>query len=135
MSRVLIVESDAALAQTLRWLLAAQGHDVVRAADGKEGLRLLFAERPDLMVLEILLPELDGWQVLARARDMSDLLPVLVLSALDQVPDRVRALRSGADDYVVKPCDEEELLARIEALLRRAGAPERARRRAAPTGD
>ncbi|MGW1226394.1 response regulator transcription factor [Streptomyces sp. NPDC002530] len=120
MDRLLIVEDDAATALALRELLAARGYRVLHAADGRQGLRLLFAERPALMVLDLRLPELDGWQVLARARDLSD-LPVLVLSGLDAAADRVRALRAGADDYLVKPCEPEELVARIEALLRRAG--------------
>ncbi|MEU9339496.1 response regulator transcription factor [Streptomyces sp. NPDC048290] len=127
MARILIVEDHPATALALRRLLARDGHEVVAAADGREALRALFEERPELMVLETRLPELDGWQVLARTRDMSD-LPVLVLS---QDPDAVRALRSGADDHVRKPYDDEELLARVEALLRRAGrrwAGERASR-------
>ncbi|MEV7276149.1 response regulator transcription factor [Streptomyces sp. NPDC093111] len=120
MTRVLLVEDDPDLSLALRVLLTRRGYEVSLAADGREGLRLLFAERPALMVLDLLLPELDGWQVLDRTRDMSD-LPVLVLSGLGTVDDRVRGLRSGADDYLVKPFAQAELLARVEALLRRAG--------------
>ena len=120
MTRLLIVEDDPDLALALRVLLTRHGYEVSVAADGREALRLLFAERPALMVLDLLLPELDGWEVLDRTRDMSD-LPVLVLSGLGDVDDRVRGLRSGADDYLVKPFDRTELLARVEALLRRSG--------------
>ncbi|MFE6070422.1 response regulator transcription factor [Streptomyces sp. NPDC056525] len=120
MTRLLIVEDDLDLALALRVLLGRRGYEVSVAADGREGLRLLFAERPALMLLDVLLPELDGWEVLDRTRDMSD-LPVLVLSGLGDVDDRVRGLRSGADDYLVKPFDHTELLARVEALLRRSG--------------
>ncbi|MET9672728.1 response regulator transcription factor [Streptomyces sp. NPDC006482] len=120
MTRLLIVEDDPDLALALRVLLTRRGYEVSLAADGREGLRLLFAERPALMLLDLLLPALDGWEVLDRTRDMSD-LPVLVLSGLGAVDDRVRALRSGADDFLVKPFAHPELLARIEALLRRAG--------------
>ncbi|WP_329623467.1 response regulator transcription factor [Streptomyces sp. NBC_01255] len=120
MTRLLIVEDDPDLALALRVLLTRRGYEVSVAGDGREGLRLLFAERPSLMVLDLLLPELDGWEVLDRTRDMSD-LPVLVLSGLGDVDDRVRGLRSGADDYLVKPFAHTELLARIEALLRRSG--------------
>ncbi|MFE1551976.1 response regulator transcription factor [Streptomyces sp. NPDC058718] len=120
MTRLLIVEDDPDLALALRVLLTRHGYEVSVAADGREGLRLLFAERPSLMVLDVVLPELDGWEVLDRTRDMSD-LPVLVLSGLGDVDDRVRGLRSGADDYLVKPFDRTELLARVEALLRRSG--------------
>lgn len=117
---LLIVEDDAATVVALRGLLVSAGYEVVTAADGREGLRLLFSQRPDLMVLDLMVPGLDGWRVMARARDMSD-LPVLVVSGLDEVGHRVRALRAGADDYLVKPFHGEELVARVEALLRRAG--------------
>ncbi len=117
---LLIVEDDAATVVALRGLLVGAGYEVVTAADGREGLRLLFSQRPDLMVLDLVVPGLDGWRVMARARDMSD-LPVLVVSGLDDVGHRVRALRAGADDYLVKPFHGEELVARVEALLRRAG--------------
>ncbi|MFE5795694.1 response regulator transcription factor [Streptomyces sp. NPDC056503] len=120
MSRLLVVEDDPDLSLALRVLLTRGGYDVSLAADGREALRLLFAERPALMVLDLLLPGLDGWEVLDRTRDMSD-LPVLVLSGLGELDDRVRGLRSGADDYLVKPFAQAELLARIEALLRRTG--------------
>lgn len=117
---LLIVEDDAATVVALRGLLVSAGYEVATAADGREGLRLLFSQRPDLMVLDLMVPGLDGWRVMARARDMSD-LPVLVVSGLDEVGHRVRALRAGADDYLVKPFHGEELVARVEALLRRAG--------------
>ncbi|MFJ2154343.1 response regulator transcription factor [Streptomyces microflavus] len=120
MPKLLIVEDDAATIVALRGLLVGAGYQVVTAADGREGLRLLFSQRPDLMVLDLVVPGLDGWRVMARARDMSD-LPVLVVSGLDDVGHRVRALRAGADDYLVKPFHGEELVARVEALLRRAG--------------
>lgn len=120
MTRLLLVEDDPDLSLALRVLLTRRGYEVSLAGDGREALRLLFAEHPALMVLDLLLPELDGWQVLDRTRDMSD-LPVLVLSGLGAVDDRVRGLRSGADDYLVKPFAQAELLARVEALLRRAG--------------
>ncbi|MFJ3876892.1 response regulator transcription factor [Streptomyces sp. NPDC090077] len=120
MTRILVVEDDPDVAVALRVLLGRAGYEVVAAADGREGLRRLFADRPDLMVLDIGLPPgLDGWQVLDRTRDMTD-LPVLLLSARGAESDRVRGLRAGADDYLPKPFGNEELLARVEALLRRA---------------
>ncbi|EME97837.1 response regulator transcription factor [Streptomyces mobaraensis NBRC 13819 = DSM 40847] len=123
MTRILVVEDDADLALALRVLLERAGHTVIPADDGREALRLLFAERPALVILDIGLPELDGWEVLERTRDLSD-LPVLLLTARGAETDRVRGLRSGADDYLPKPFGNEELLARVEALLRRA-APAR----------
>ncbi|MEU9719793.1 response regulator transcription factor [Streptomyces sp. NPDC047976] len=122
MTRILLVEDDPDLATALRALLGRAGYEVRHAADGREALRRLFADRPDLMVLDIGLPELDGWQVLERTRDLTD-LPVLLLTARGAEADRVRGLRAGADDYLPKPFGQEELLARIEALLRRAGRP------------
>ncbi|MFF2193922.1 response regulator transcription factor [Streptomyces sp. NPDC058157] len=119
MTRILLVEDDADLATALRALLGRAGHEVLHAPDGREALRRLFADRPDLMVLDIGLPELDGWQVLERTRDLTD-LPVLLLTARGAEADRVRGLRAGADDYLPKPFGQEELLARIEALLRRS---------------
>ncbi len=120
MTRVLVVEDDPDLALALRVLLTRSGYEVVHAGDGREGLRRLFADRPSLMVLDINLPRLDGWQVLERTRDMAD-LPVLLLTARGAESDRVRGLRAGADDYLPKPFGNEEFLARVEALLRRAG--------------
>ncbi|MEV0278299.1 response regulator transcription factor [Streptomyces sp. NPDC050610] len=120
MTRVLVVEDDPDLALALRVLLTRSGYEVVRAGDGREGLRRLFADRPSLMVLDINLPLLDGWEVLERTRDMAD-LPILLLTARGAESDRVRGLRAGADDYLPKPFGNEEFLARVEALLRRAG--------------
>ncbi|MFC5720233.1 response regulator transcription factor [Streptomyces gamaensis] len=119
MTRVLVVEDDPDLALALRTLLGHAGYGVLHAGDGREALRLLFAERPALMLLDVELPQLDGWQVLERTRDLSD-LPVLLLTARGAETDRVRGLRAGADDYLPKPFGNDELLARVEALLRRA---------------
>ena len=89
------------------------------AADGREALRTFHAERPDLVILDVSMPELDGWQTLERIRELSE-VPVLMLTAKAAEADRVRGLRGGADDYVAKPFARNELLARVEALLRRA---------------
>jgi DNA-binding response OmpR family regulator len=92
----------------------------IEAADGREGLRQFYEHRPQLLILDIGLPELDGWQVLERVRELGD-VPVLILTAASDELDKVRGLRQGADDYVTKPFGRQELIARIEALLRRAG--------------
>ncbi|MFB7636723.1 response regulator transcription factor [Streptomyces sp. NPDC056149] len=123
MTRILVVEDDPDVATALRTLLTRAGYEVLPSEDGRAGLRRLFADDPDLMVLDVGLPGLDGWQVLERTRDMTD-LPVLLLTARGAESDRVRGLRAGADDYLPKPFGNDELLARIEALLRRA-APAR----------
>ncbi|GAA0475339.1 response regulator transcription factor [Streptomyces stramineus] len=123
MTRVLVVEDDQDLALALRTLLTRAGYEVLHADNGRDGLRLLFADRPALMLLDIGLPQLNGWEVLERTRDLSD-LPVLLLTARGAETDRVRGLRAGADDYLPKPFGNDELLARVEALLRRT-APTR----------
>jgi DNA-binding response OmpR family regulator len=119
MTRVLLVEDDPDITLALRALLTGAGYQVAEAGDGRSGLRLAYQLRPDLMVLDIGLPVLDGWQVLERVRDISD-VPVLLLTGHDQEADKVRGLRAGADDYLTKPFTNAELLARVEALLRRA---------------
>jgi DNA-binding response OmpR family regulator len=119
MTRILAVEDDRDIALALRLVFGRAGYDFVSAPDGRSGLRLLHDSRPDLVVLDIGLPGMDGWAVLERIRDLAD-VPVLVLSAHRLETDKVRALRGGADDYVTKPFANDELLARAEALLRRA---------------
>jgi len=101
-------------------VLERAGLDVVEAPDGREGLRCFYRERPDVVVLDVGLPEIDGWEALARIRELSE-TPVLMLTANAAELDKVRGLRSGADDYVTKPFGRQELVARIEALLRRGG--------------
>jgi DNA-binding response OmpR family regulator len=118
---ILIAEDDADVRRLIAGLLERAGHRVVEAADGREALRLLFARHPGLVVLDVTMPGLDGWQVLERIRDVSD-VPILMLTAHGEELDRVRGLRGGADDYVAKPFGRQELLARVEALLRRAPA-------------
>jgi DNA-binding response OmpR family regulator len=124
---ILVVEDDPDIRTLLRDLLESRGYRVLDAADGRTAVRVFHEERPDLVVLDLTLPGLDGSDVLERIRDMSD-VPVLVLTARSAEADKVLALRRGADDYVVKPFGHEELLARLAALLRRAGradVPER----------
>jgi DNA-binding response OmpR family regulator len=116
--RVLVIEDDKDIALGIRTVLSRSGFDVAHSADGKEGLRAFHDARPDLVVLDIGLPSLDGWGVLERIRDLSD-VPVLMLTAHGNETDKVRGLRSGADDYLTKPFGNGELAARVEALLRR----------------
>jgi len=123
-SRILVVEDDPRLAATLDRVLAAEGHDVEVAGDGTEALRRA-RERPfDLVVLDVMLPGLDGIAVCRRLRATGS-VPILLLTALGGTEERVRGLDSGADDYLVKPFAYEELLARTRALLRRAAPVER----------
>jgi DNA-binding response OmpR family regulator len=116
--RILVVEDDKDISLGIRTVLGRNGYDVMSSGDGKEGLRVFHASRPDLVVLDIGLPTLDGWAVLERIRDLSD-VPVLILTAHGNEADKVRGLHNGADDYLTKPFSNRELAARLEALLRR----------------
>ncbi|QUF07795.1 response regulator transcription factor [Actinosynnema pretiosum subsp. pretiosum] len=116
---MLVVEDEPDIALALRLNLERAGHEVRVASDGKQGLRELHESQPSLVLLDIGLPVLDGWMVLERIRDVSD-VPVLLLTAHGMEADKVRGLRGGADDYLTKPFSAKELLARIEAILRRA---------------
>jgi two-component system response regulator MprA len=119
-SRILVVEDDTRLASTLERVLSAEGHHVDLAGDGLEALRRAREQPFDLVVLDIMLPSLDGVSVCRRLRATAQ-VPILLLTALAGTDERVRGLDAGADDYLVKPFAYEELLARVRALLRRAG--------------
>jgi two-component system, OmpR family, response regulator MprA len=117
-SLILVVEDDARLAATLERVLAAEGHTVAVAGDGMEALRRARERPPDLAILDVMLPGLDGISVCRRLRATAQ-FPILMLTALSGTEERVRGLDSGADDYLVKPFAYQELLARVRALLRR----------------
>jgi two-component system response regulator MprA len=122
MATVLVVDDDHKLLKMLRRTLVYEGLNVVTAADGKQALDVVYAQRPDVMVLDWMIPELDGFDVLSALRAGRDELPVLMLTARDAVEDRIAGLENGADDYLVKPFAPAELVARVRALLRRLGA-------------
>jgi len=122
-TRVLVVEDNADLAYGLRNNLEIEGYDVEVAADGERGLERARASRPDLVILDLMLPRLDGFRVLRAVRAEGLAMPVLILTARGEEADKVRGLKLGADDYVTKPFGVLELLARVEALLRRNAAP------------
>jgi DNA-binding response OmpR family regulator len=120
-TRVLLVEDDPDITLAVRTMLTRDGFDVTSAADGRQGLRAFHVDRPDLVILDIGLPVLDGWQVLERIRDLSD-VPVLLLTAHGHEGEKIRGLDGGADDYLTKPFSNRELTARVHALLRRSRA-------------
>jgi len=122
--RLLVVEDEADLLASLAKALREEGYAVDTAADGEDGLYKTQSLDYDAVVLDVMLPRLDGWQLLDRLRE-SKKTPVLMLTARDAPPDRVRGLDGGADDYVVKPFDLDELLARLRALIRRAAGQTR----------
>src|ERR671930_501190 len=117
-ARILVVDDDADIRGLLGELLERASYDVVEASNGRDGLRALYGSSPDLVLLDVSMPELDGWQTLERIRDVSD-VPVVMLTARAAELEKVRGLKAGADDYVTKPFGRQELLARVETHLRR----------------
>ncbi len=119
MTRVLVVEDDAAILKGLTDNLEAESYDVLTAMDGEAGYALLEKEEPDLVILDLMLPKLSGYEICQRARSEGMTVPILMLTARGTESDRVHGLDLGADDYVTKPFSVRELLARVRALLRR----------------
>jgi DNA-binding response OmpR family regulator len=118
-SCILVVDDESDIRGLVQELLQRSGHDVIEAADGNDGLKRFYADKPDLVILDVQMPGLDGWGVLDRIRELSD-VPVIMLTARAEEMDKVRGLRAGADDYVTKPFGRQELLARVDAHLRRS---------------
>jgi two-component system, OmpR family, alkaline phosphatase synthesis response regulator PhoP len=121
LSTVLIVDDETSILEVARRYLEHAGFVVLEARDGLSGLNLARTQQPDVIVLDVMLPKLDGWRVLEELRSNTDLrrIPVLMLTARGQEPDRLRGLESGADDYLLKPFSPRELVARIKIILRR----------------
>src|SRR6185436_13584997 len=122
-SRILIIEDERPMRTALVEVLEAEGHRVLAAVDGEEGLERALAEKPDLILLDLMMPRLDGYAVCAELRRRSNAVPILILTAKGQLEDRVKGLDLGADDYLVKPFSTGELLARVRAILRRLARP------------
>ncbi len=116
--RALIVEDDVNIAELLRLYLEKDGFNVIIASDGGNGVRLALSENPDVILLDIMMPVLDGWQVCRKVRETSR-VPIIMLTAKGETFDKVNGLDMGADDYIVKPFEVKELLARIHAVMRR----------------
>ena len=116
--KVLIVEDDKNISDLLQLYLQKEGYQVIAAADGSEGLKLFRSENPDLVLLDLMMPVMDGWSVCKAIRAESQ-VPVIMLTAKGETDDKVLGLKTGADDYVTKPFEMREVLARIEAVLRR----------------
>ena len=119
MERILIIEDEAPMRTALRDVIEGEGYRAITAADGESGLKRALEEKPDLILLDLMMPKLDGYGVCAELRRLANPVPILMLTAKGQVEDRVTGLDAGADDYLVKPFSTEELLARVRALLRR----------------
>lgn len=121
-AKILVIEDEPDIARAVVALLERSGYQVILSADGHAGLRMLHSVRPDLVILDIGLPGMDGWRVLERIRDLST-VPLLLVTARTQEGDKVRGLQAGADDYLTKPFSNRELVARVDAHLRRATTP------------
>src|ERR1044071_7734361 len=122
-ARILIVEDELPMRTALEDCLAGEGFRVITAPDGESGLNRALKEKPDLILLDVMMPRLDGFALCAELRRLGHTMPVLMLTAKGQVRDRVNGLDAGADDYLVKPFSTDELLARVRALLRRVQRP------------
>lgn len=120
--RILAVDDDPLLLQLIEQTLQKGGYEVILASEGQEGLQLLAEWRPHLVVLDIMMPHVDGWEICRRIRKVST-IPIIMLTARGSQSDIVRGLEAGADDYLVKPFHPDELLARVSAVLRRAAMP------------
>jgi two-component system KDP operon response regulator KdpE len=116
--RILLIDDDPTLLKLLGQYLRESHFEVYEASTGKEGLRLAYSERPDLVLLDVMLPGMDGWEVCARLREMTD-VPIIMLTAKTTESDKLRGFRLGVDDYVTKPFSFAELVARIQAVLNR----------------
>lgn len=121
--KILVVDDDETLVRLIDQVLTAKGYEVLKASDGQKALRLLFTRKPDLVLLDIVMPALDGWQTLSRIRDICD-IPIIMLTGKRMTEqDIVRGLDHGADGYLLKPVKNMELVARVRAALRRAALP------------
>jgi DNA-binding response OmpR family regulator len=119
--KILLIEDDVEFLNLTKTWLQNAGYEVLTAEDGIEGMRRVYSNRPDLVLLDANIPKMDGWEVCRRIRDMSD-IPIVMVSVHSQKADRLKGFLLGADDYVPKPVDFQELLARVQAVLRRARA-------------
>ena len=121
--KILVVDDDPAFVRLVDQVLTEKGYEILKATNGQEALRLLFAHKPDLVLLDMVMPEMDGWQTCQRIRDMSDIPIVILTGKWKTEDDMVRGLDYGADDYLIKPVGNRELVARVRAILRRADLP------------
>ena len=121
--KILVVDDDPALVRLVDQVLAQEGYVVLKADNGQDALRFLFAEKPDLVLLDVVMPGMDGWQTCSRIRDVSDVPIIIITGQRNGEDDIVVGLNSGADEYLLKPVGNKELLARVRAALRRAESP------------
>ena len=121
--KILVVDDDPAFVRLVEQVLAQKGYEVLNASSGEEGLRLLFVHRPDMVLLDVVMPRMDGWQTCSRIRDISDIPIIMLTGKQKSEEDIVRGLDYGADEYLIKPVGGKELVGRVRAVMRRAELP------------
>lgn len=119
--KILLVEDDGNIRELLRLYLEREGYDIIEAANGADGISKWKAESPDMLLLDVMMPVMDGWQVCREIRSSGAQLPIIMITAKGETADKVAGLEQGADDYIVKPLDMQEVVARVRALFRRVG--------------
>ena len=117
--KILVIDDEETTLELIRLLLEHKGYEVIKASRADDGLRKAYRTHPDLVLLDVMMPDLDGWEVCRRLRELSD-VPIIFMTALSEAKDVVKGLETGADDYIIKPYDNDELIARVRAHLRRA---------------
>ncbi len=127
--KILVVDDDPALVKLIEQVLSGKDYSVVKASSGQEALRVMFEQKPDLVLLDVVMPGMDGWQTCTRIREVSDLPIIMLTGKKNTEDDIVLGLSHGADEYLVKPVGNKELLARVQAVLRRAELPSRAEKK------
>jgi len=120
--KILVVDDEETTVQLISILLERRGYEVIKAYRAEDGLRKAYRTHPDLVLLDVMMPDMDGWEVCRRLRELSD-VPIIFLSAREEIKDVVRGLELGADDYILKPYENDELVARVRAHLRRTPTP------------
>lgn len=121
--KILVVDDDQAFLRLVEQVLSQQGYEVIKAPNGQDALRVLFSRQPDLVLLDVVMPKMDGWQTCSRIREVSEVPIILLTGSRCDEEDVVRGLEHGADDYLTKPVGNRELVARVRAVLRRAATP------------
>ena len=132
--KILIVEDEANIRELLRLYLEREGYTVLEAENGVEGIKKWKSDKPDMLLLDVMMPVMDGWEVCKEIRAESD-VPIIMLTAKGETADRVSGLEMGADDYIVKPLEMPEVIARVRAVFRRIAPDRRTRRTAGRAGD
>jgi len=122
--KVLIVDDDSSMVRVISQVLYSKGYEVLESNNGQDALRLLYSQKPDLVLLDVVMPTMDGWQTCSRIRDISATIPIIMLTGKRKTEEDVaRGLDYGADEYLIKPVGNKELVARVQAMLRRAELP------------